>query len=49
MEIQPDVVLVQKYSIISKIGEGCFGRVYKGLDLKRKEFVAIKQVPLKKF
>lgn len=49
MELQPDTILQNRYSIVEKIGEGCFGRVYKGLDLKKKNYVAIKQIPLKKF
>ncbi|KAL4477974.1 hypothetical protein ABPG72_013382 [Tetrahymena utriculariae] len=49
MELKPDQILYNKYSIIEKIGEGCFGRVYKGISLQQKEYVAIKQVPNQKF
>ncbi|EAS07198.1 Serine/Threonine kinase domain protein (macronuclear) [Tetrahymena thermophila SB210] len=49
MELRPDQILNGKYSIIEKIGEGCFGRVYKGINLQQKEYVAIKQVPYQKF
>ncbi|KAL4436178.1 hypothetical protein ABPG74_018162 [Tetrahymena malaccensis] len=49
MELRPDQILNDKYSIIEKIGEGCFGRVYKGLSLQQKEYVAIKQIPNQKF
>lgn len=49
MELRPDNILVGKYSVIEKIGEGCFGRVYKGLSLAQKDYVAIKQIPNQKF
>lgn len=42
MELRPDNIVFGKYSVIEKIGEGCFGRVYKGLSLEQKDYVAIK-------
>ena len=31
-----------RYKIVKKIGEGAFGKVYKGIHLETKEYVAIK-------
>ena len=31
-----------KYKIIEKIGEGCFGSIYKGKNIRTNEEVAIK-------
>jgi len=36
-----------KYKIIEKIGEGCFGSIYKGKNIRTKEEVAIKIEPIK--
>ena len=36
----------QKYEKLSKIGEGAFGKVYKGQNKETKEYVAIKEIPL---
>ncbi|XP_020577946.1 MAP3K epsilon protein kinase 1-like [Phalaenopsis equestris] len=38
--------LYEKYKLGDEIGKGAYGRVYKGLDLKNGDFVAIKQVSL---
>ncbi|KAL0904969.1 hypothetical protein M5K25_027136 [Dendrobium thyrsiflorum] len=38
--------LYDKYKLGDEIGKGAYGRVYKGLDLKNGDFVAIKQVSL---
>jgi casein kinase I family protein HRR25 len=31
-----------KYTLLNKIGSGCFGNIYKGQNIRTKEFVAIK-------
>jgi len=36
------MIVANKYKIIEKIGSGCFGTVYKGINIRTNEFVAIK-------
>jgi len=43
-----DIVINNKYSIIKKIGEGSFGTIYKGQNIRTHEYVAIKVEPIKK-
>jgi len=43
-----DVAINNKYIIIKKIGEGSFGTIYKGQNLRTKEYVAIKVEPIRK-
>ena len=38
----------KKYNIIEKIGEGAFGLIYKGENIRTKELVAIKVEPIEK-
>lgn len=49
MELRSNQVVGQKYIIDCKIGEGSFGRVYKGIEISSKAYVAVKQIPMKKF
>lgn len=41
------MIIGKKYSVHEKIGQGCFGVVYKGKYVKRNEDVAIKMVDLR--
>ena len=36
-----------KYKLLEKIGEGSFGSIYKGENIRTKELVAIKVEPIK--
>ena len=36
------VIINNKYIILNKIGSGCFGSIYKGQNVRTKEYVAIK-------
>lgn len=36
------MIIVNKYEILSKIGEGSFGKIYKGKNIRTNELVAIK-------
>jgi serine/threonine protein kinase len=40
------VLINNKYILINKIGSGCFGSIYKGQNIRTKEFVAIKVEPI---
>lgn len=42
--LQPDTLLVEKYRILSVIGEGDVGRVYLGFDEEMERHVAIKEL-----
>jgi serine/threonine protein kinase len=37
-------ILFDKYKPLKKLGQGSFGTVYQGINLKSQEFVAIKLV-----
>jgi serine/threonine protein kinase len=37
----------KKYKLLDKIGSGCFGSIYKGQNVRTKEYVAIKVEPIK--
>jgi serine/threonine protein kinase len=37
-----NMILSYKYKVIEKISEGCFGVVYKGINIRTNEYVAIK-------
>ena len=39
-------ILNNKYIIIGKINEGCFGSIYKGQNIRTREYVAIKIEPI---
>lgn len=39
-------IINNKYKIIYKIGSGCFGSIYKGQNIRTKEFIAIKVEPI---
>jgi serine/threonine protein kinase len=39
-------IINKKYSLIDKIGEGSFGSIYKGQNIRTQEFVAIKVEPI---
>lgn len=41
-----DKIINRKYKILHKIGEGAFGSIYKGENIRTKEFVAIKVEPI---
>lgn len=43
-----NVAINNKYLIIQKIGEGSFGTIYKGQNIRTKEYVAIKVEPIRK-
>ena len=43
-----EVLINNKYLIIKKIGEGSFGTIYKGQNIRTKEYVAIKVEPIRK-
>lgn len=38
-----------KYNLLEKIGEGSFGSIYKGQNIRTKEYVAIKVEPIMKY
>lgn len=40
-------IINNKYVLINKIGSGCFGYIYKGQNVRTKEYVAIKVEPIK--
>lgn len=40
-------IINKKYKIINKIGEGSFGSIYKGENIRTREFVAIKVESIK--
>jgi len=42
MEFHPDLIIAHKYKIIQCIGNGSFGNVYKGLNIKTQDIIAIK-------
>ena len=48
MEIIKKEIINNKYKIISKIGEGTFGTIYKGENMNTSELVAIKVEPIEK-
>ncbi len=37
-------VFFEKYKALKKLGQGSFGTVYQGINLKSQEFIAIKMV-----
>ena len=39
-------IINKKYLLLDKIGSGCFGSIYKGQNIRTKEFVAIKVEPI---
>jgi casein kinase I family protein HRR25 len=39
-------IINKKYLLLDKIGSGCFGSIYKGQNVRTKEFVAIKVEPI---
>jgi mitogen-activated protein kinase 15 len=39
-----DIHIIKKYEIITKLGKGAYGVVWKALDRKRKKVVAVKKV-----
>jgi serine/threonine protein kinase len=39
-------IIVNKYKLLNKIGEGSFGSIYKGENIRTKEYVAIKIEPI---
>jgi len=40
------MIISNKYKILEKIGEGCFGQIYKGCNIRTGENVAIKVEPI---
>ena len=43
-----DYILVNnKYNVLKQIGEGNFGKIYKGQNIRTDELVAIKVEPIK--
>jgi casein kinase I family protein HRR25 len=42
-----EMIISNKYEILEKIGEGCFGQIYKGRNIRTGENVAIKVEPIK--
>ena len=40
--VQINDIINNKYKIISKIGEGSFGSIFKGINIRTNEYVAIK-------
>jgi len=44
--LKPAALLIKRYRILEKIGEGGFSVVYKAQDLKKGELVAVKQITL---
>lgn len=45
MDVSPSIVILNKYKILSEIGKGKFGVVYKGLHLRTHQEIAIKSEP----
>lgn len=45
-QLLPGSLLLQRYQIQEKVGQGGFGSVYKAWDMLRKRTVALKQIPL---
>jgi len=43
-EIEPHIL--KKFEIIEKLGKGAYGIVWKAIDRKMKQVVALKKVPL---
>jgi hypothetical protein len=41
------ITINKKYSLLEKIGEGSFGSIYRGQNLRTREYVAIKTEPIK--
>jgi serine/threonine protein kinase len=41
-----DIIINNKYILLNKIGSGSFGLIYKGQNIRTKEFVAIKVEPI---
>jgi len=41
-----EMIISNKYEILEKIGEGCFGQIYKGRNIRTRESVAIKIEPI---
>ena len=41
--------IIQNYSLQALIGQGIYGKVYRGINLKTKEEVAIKVIKAEKF
>jgi serine/threonine protein kinase len=44
--MEPDVVGLERYSLLEKIGEGTYGTVFKANTIASGEFVAIKRIKL---
>ena len=41
-EKQISLIVERKYRVISKIGEGTFGKIFKGINIHTNTYVAIK-------
>lgn len=46
MTTRSELLIFKKYKLISKIGEGSFGQIYKGVNIRTNELVAIKVEPI---
>jgi len=42
MDLNTDVIIANKYKILERIGNGTFGNIYKGVNTKTQEYIAIK-------
>ena len=42
MSILPDTIFAYKYKFLQHIGDGTFGNIYKGVNTKTQEYIAIK-------
>ena len=40
-------IINKKYTLLEKIGEGSFGSIYRGQNIRTREYVAIKVEPIK--